>query len=138
MDPIADILVSLEAATREPASALQFTPVRLRARRDGWTPQRQHRYIAALALTGRSGHAAALVGVTEQSAARLARRPDGASFAAARCAASSFASKLRRARPAAAAAAAAMPMAESSVRPEDLSPKGSALSTRTAPSGPRR
>jgi len=63
------------------AAEFPFTPVRLRHRRDGWTPERQRRYVALLAATGHAGQAAQAVGMTEQSAARLRRRPDAASFA---------------------------------------------------------
>ena len=65
-----------------PAGALfPFTPVRLRYREDGWTPDRQRRYVSLLAATGHAGKAARGVGMTEQSAAKLRRRPDAASFA---------------------------------------------------------
>jgi hypothetical protein len=60
---------------------LEFSPVPVRARRDGWTPARQRRYVAALAETGHGGKAAAAVGMSEQSACRLRRRPDAADFA---------------------------------------------------------
>jgi hypothetical protein len=59
---------------------LDFEPVPLRARRDGWTPDRQRLYVAALACLGHGGQAAALVGLSEQTAARLRARPEGASF----------------------------------------------------------
>jgi hypothetical protein len=62
---------------------LAFAPVPLRYRRDGWTPERQRAYVAALAATGHAGKAARAVGMTEQSAARLRRRPEAAAFAAA-------------------------------------------------------
>ncbi|HYE29197.1 MAG TPA: hypothetical protein VEA61_13335 [Allosphingosinicella sp.] len=52
----------------------------MRHRRDGWTPERQRRYVALLAATGHAGKAARGVEMTEQSAARLRRRPDAASF----------------------------------------------------------
>jgi len=62
---------------------LDFTPVRLRARVEGWTPERQRAYVAALARWGRGRLAAQHVGLSEQSAARLHRRPGAASFTAA-------------------------------------------------------
>lgn len=62
------------------AALLDFDPVPLRYRRDGWTPERQRRYVAALFETGHAGKAARAVGLTEQSAARLRRRPDAVSF----------------------------------------------------------
>jgi hypothetical protein len=60
-----------------------FTPVPVRYRTDGWTPERQRLYVAALARSGHAGKAARAVGMTEQSAAKLRRRPDAASFDAA-------------------------------------------------------
>ena len=63
------------------AALLQFEPVPFRHRRDGWTPERQRRYVAALFETGHMGKAARAVGMTEQSAGKLRRRPDAASFA---------------------------------------------------------
>jgi len=60
-----------------------FTPVPVRYRKDGWTPERQLLYVAVLARTGHAGKAASAVGLTEQSAAKLRRRPDAASFDAA-------------------------------------------------------
>lgn len=66
------------------AAALpDFDPVPVRARRDGWTPERQRTYVAALFETGHMGKAARAVGMTEQSAAKLRRRSDAASFASA-------------------------------------------------------
>jgi hypothetical protein len=62
---------------------LDFTPVSVRARVDGWTPERQRLYVAALARWGSGRRAAGHVGLTPQSAARLCRRPDAASFSAA-------------------------------------------------------
>ncbi len=63
------------------AALLDFDPVPVRRRRDGWTPERQRRYVAALFETGHGGKAARAVGMTEQGAAKLRRRPDAASFA---------------------------------------------------------
>ena len=62
------------------AALLDFDPVPVRARRDGWTPERQRRYVVALVETGHMGKAARAVGMTEQGAAKLRRRPDAASF----------------------------------------------------------
>ena len=61
----------------------EFAPVPLRYRKDGWTPERQRRYVVALAETGHLGKAARAVGMTEQSAGKLRRRPGAASFDAA-------------------------------------------------------
>lgn len=59
---------------------LDFDPVEVRARRDGWTPARQRAFIAALADCGIVGAAAARVGMTGQSATRLRRRADAEGF----------------------------------------------------------
>jgi hypothetical protein len=76
------------------AALLAFTPVPVRYRSDGWTPERQRRYVIALFETGHRGKAARAVGMTEQSAARLRRRPDAVSFARA-CAAAYSAARRR-------------------------------------------
>jgi hypothetical protein len=69
-----------EAATDERASSLGFAPVPVRARHDGWTPQKQREFVEELADTGCVRAAAAKVGMTEQSASRLRRRPDARAF----------------------------------------------------------
>ncbi|MEA3011959.1 MAG: hypothetical protein QOD42_504 [Sphingomonadales bacterium] len=79
------------------AALLDFDPVPVRARRDGWTPERQRRYLVALLETGHGGKAARAVGMTEQGAARLRRRPDAASFAGS-CVAACRAARRRWAR----------------------------------------
>jgi hypothetical protein len=84
-------------AGAELAALLDFTLVAVRARHDGWTPERQLRYVAVLAVTGHGGVAAAHVGMSEQSACRLRRRPDGASFARACGMAWRLAARRRRA-----------------------------------------
>jgi hypothetical protein len=63
-----------------PSPPPEFTPVPLRARRDGWTAERQYGYLVALAAFGHCGQAARAVGMTQQSAIRLRRRPEAASF----------------------------------------------------------
>jgi hypothetical protein len=139
MEQLDLLLAPLEAATLEPASALYFTPVSPRARHDGWTQERQRRFVAALAFTGETGKAAALAGMTAHSAARLRRRPDGASFANACREASDFAKRLRRAR--AAAARGAAEVAKRPERPEgsrSFSPRGSSPTASTEPSGARK
>ncbi|MEA3051782.1 MAG: hypothetical protein QOG72_685 [Sphingomonadales bacterium] len=75
----------------------EFTPVPLRARRDGWTPERQFAYVVALAEFGHGGRAAEAVGMSEQSACRLRRRPGAAAFSRL-CAAAWLHAKQRRAR----------------------------------------
>ncbi len=77
------------AATDEPAPShepaghtgvIPFEPVPVRARHDGWTPEKQREFVEALADTGVVREAAARVGMTEQSAWRLRRRPDARAF----------------------------------------------------------
>jgi hypothetical protein len=60
-----------------------FLPVPLRARRDGWTPDRQARFIALLAQTACVRKAAQLLGLTRESAYRLRKHPGAGSFRAA-------------------------------------------------------
>lgn len=66
-----------------PLEELAFTPVPVRARRDGWTKAAQQGFIVRLALGGCVTLAAKAVGKTRKSAYRLRERPDAASFAAA-------------------------------------------------------
>lgn len=66
---------------QNPAALLfAFSPVPVRARIDGWTLARQRRFVLALLASGHASRAAAAVGMTVQSAARLRRRPDAAEF----------------------------------------------------------
>ncbi|MGK6355267.1 hypothetical protein ACMGDH_08560 [Sphingomonas sp. DT-207] len=68
----------------EDADLLAFTPVPLgRIQHNGWSPQRQRNFIAALAAMGSVLHAARAVGMTKQSAYNLRSRPGAESFAAA-------------------------------------------------------
>jgi hypothetical protein len=55
-------------------------PVPTRARHDGWTPDRQHRFIQALAESGCVTEACQAVGMTTKSAYRLRTRPDASIF----------------------------------------------------------
>lgn len=57
-----------------------FDPVATASRHDGWTPDKQRAFIEELADCGIVREAAARVGMTEQSARRLRRRPDAAGF----------------------------------------------------------
>lgn len=50
-------------------------------RRDGWTPERQLRFLAALAETGSVSAAAAVAGMSRESAYRLRSRKEGQLFA---------------------------------------------------------
>ena len=64
-----------------PPLHIAFDPVA--ARRDGWTPARQHAFIDALATVGQVTAAARHVGMTRKSAYRLRGREGAESFAAA-------------------------------------------------------
>jgi len=64
-------------------SAFKWVPVLRKPRADGWTPQRQVDFIAALADTGCVEHAARAVGMSERSCYRLRRAPGAENFAAA-------------------------------------------------------
>jgi catechol 2,3-dioxygenase-like lactoylglutathione lyase family enzyme len=77
-------------------SELAFEPVPVRHRRDGWTPERQRLYVAALARWGSGRRAAAAVGLSEQTAARLRLRPGAGSFRRACEAAYTLAKRRRR------------------------------------------
>jgi hypothetical protein len=59
----------------------RWVPVRRRPRTDGWTEEKQRRFIEALADTGLVSHAAKAVGMSRESANRLRRSPHGAAFA---------------------------------------------------------
>jgi hypothetical protein len=58
-----------------------FLPVPLRGRADGWTVERQGRFIGLLAQTGSVAEAAREVGMSRESAWRLRRRAGAESFA---------------------------------------------------------
>ena len=62
-------------------SPYDFTPVPIAARHDGWTPERQHRFIAELASHGGVAAAARVVGMTPQGARQLRKRPGAEGFA---------------------------------------------------------
>jgi hypothetical protein len=64
-------------------SPAAFTPVAVKPRADGWTPQKQRDFIEALAEGGSVEHAARSVGMSRVSAYRLRHRANGADFAAA-------------------------------------------------------
>jgi hypothetical protein len=67
-------------ASYDPAE-YRWVPVRRRARYDGWTEEKQRRFIEVLADTGLVGFAAREVGMTRQSAYRLRRSTHGGAFA---------------------------------------------------------
>jgi len=70
---------------------LRFTPVRLRAQRNGWAPRLQLRFIIALARGAGIGEAARSVGKSRQSAYLLREKPGAESFARAWDRAAAFA-----------------------------------------------
>ncbi|MEA3003231.1 MAG: hypothetical protein QOH81_2019 [Sphingomonadales bacterium] len=65
---------------RPPNARLDFEPIELEHRSDGWTREKQRAFIEALADCGIVREAAARVGMSEQSARRLRRRADAATF----------------------------------------------------------
>lgn len=58
----------------------RWVPVRRRPRTDGWTEEKQRRFIEVLADTGRVALAAKAVGLSRQAAYELKRSGDGAAF----------------------------------------------------------
>jgi hypothetical protein len=66
-----------------PLHALAFTPVPGRARRDGWSPERQQAFILRLALCGCVNAWAKAVEMRARGAHKLRERPGAESFAAA-------------------------------------------------------
>jgi hypothetical protein len=58
-----------------------FLPVPLRARADGWTAERQARFIGFFAETASVAEAARRVGMSRMAAYRLRRRAEAESFA---------------------------------------------------------
>ena len=69
-----------EPSPPPPADILDFTPVELRYRPDGWTPAKQREFVEALADTGVIRTAAERVGMNERSVSRLRRRADARTF----------------------------------------------------------
>ena len=59
----------------------RWVPVRRRPRLDGWTEEKQRRFIETLADTGLVGVAAKAVGMSRETAYRLRRSAHGAAFA---------------------------------------------------------
>jgi hypothetical protein len=62
------------------AGAPDFTPVPVRPRHDGWTPEKQSAFIEALAESACVDEACRRVGMSTQSAYALRRRVDAQSF----------------------------------------------------------
>ncbi|UIJ45376.1 hypothetical protein LZK98_20435 [Sphingomonas cannabina] len=65
--------------TAEPLA--DYTPVEISTRRDGWTAERQRKFLEALAESGRVAVAAQVVGLSVRSAYRLRHHPQGRRFA---------------------------------------------------------
>ena len=74
---------------------LRFAPVPVRARRDGWTPVLQRRFILNLARGMPAAEAARSVGRSRQTAYALRDKPGAEEFAAAWDAAVEFARSIR-------------------------------------------
>lgn len=64
----------------EPQPDLEFDPVVLRERADGWLPEKQVEFIRALAESACVRDACKRVGMSEASARRLKGRPDAVTF----------------------------------------------------------
>lgn len=65
---------------RAAAFGIRFRPVKVKARHDGWTPERQRAFIDRLCLIGTVARAARAVGKTPQSAYRLREHKGAGSF----------------------------------------------------------
>jgi hypothetical protein len=73
----------LYSAIMSAPPVIAFTPVPLRRRADGWSPDLQLRFIHALSRGLSPGEAARSVGKNRQNAYALRKRPGAESFAAA-------------------------------------------------------
>jgi hypothetical protein len=78
----AELGAEIDAHGLNPAD-YHWVPVLRKRRADGWSPQRQRDFIAALADTGSVTAATRIVGMSEQSCYRLRREPGAENFAAA-------------------------------------------------------
>jgi len=70
----------VDPSERVPAPKIEFEPAKLRPRHDGWTAERQIRFIQLLAATKCVDEAARRVGMSDTSAYELRDRPCGADF----------------------------------------------------------
>jgi hypothetical protein len=70
----------VDPSERVPAPKIHFEPAKLRPRHDGWTAERQIRFIQLLAATKCVDEAARRVGMSDTSAYELRDRPCGADF----------------------------------------------------------
>ena len=84
-DDLADVPSDLAVTPDEPPAYdpadYRWVPVRRRPRRDGWTEEKQRRFIETLADTGVVELAAKAVGLTRESAYQLRRSPHAVAFA---------------------------------------------------------
>src|ERR1700761_4955834 len=71
----------IDAPDRYDPADYRWVPVRRVPRYDGWTEEKQRRFIETLADTGLVGHAAKAVGMSRESAYQLRRAGHGAAFA---------------------------------------------------------
>src|SRR3954452_9955258 len=71
----------IDPSERVPAPQIPFEPVPVRPRHDGWTAERQIRFIEALAATKCVDEACRRVGMSDTSAYELRYRPCGHAFA---------------------------------------------------------
>lgn len=75
-------VVGESASDPDPAPQLaDYQPAQLRPRHDGWTAERQRRFLTVLAETGSISMACARAGVSSRSAYRLRAHSQGAAFA---------------------------------------------------------
>lgn len=81
VQPDEDDANTLLAAPDYDPAEYRWVPVRRRARYDGWTEEKQRRFIEVLADTGLVGFAAQDVGMTRQSAYALRRAAHAGAFA---------------------------------------------------------
>ena len=73
-----------DTAATKPAILADYRPVpQSAARHDGWTAERQRRFLTVLAETGCISEACGQAGVSSRSAYRLRQRADAAAFATA-------------------------------------------------------
>ena len=74
--------LEFEAEAGDPANHIAFVPVpRQRARRNGWSPERQRMFLFALSRCGSAARAARSVGLSPRSAYRLLHAPGAEDFA---------------------------------------------------------
>ena len=78
----AELEAQIDDCGYDPAD-YHWVPVLRKRRADGWSPQRQRDFIAALADTGSVKAATRIVGMSEQSCYRLRREPGAENFATA-------------------------------------------------------